>query len=41
MESSVQLADIQKRVPAYGTEALTLLYRGDHMRLRIGGLLLR
>jgi hypothetical protein len=26
------------RVPAYGTEALTLLYRGDHAPLRRGGL---
>ena len=23
-------------MPAYGTEALTLLYRGDHMSLRVG-----
>ena len=25
-------------MPDYGTEALTLLYRGDHMGLRSGGL---
>ena len=38
MDFSVQLADTRRRVPAYGTEALTLLYRGDHTPLRSGGL---
>ena len=36
MWSSVRLADIHKRVPAYGTEGLTLLYRRDYAARGVG-----